>query len=87
MYFKNKATGITWHITDKTHIKRLESDTNYIKVSHDKGTDKDEKPSNSTVDWHELRKIAADKGINTKGLKRDQIEKELAKIGDADVTK
>lgn len=100
MYFKNKTTGITWHITDETHIKRLEGDSNYIKVTNTNTPKTDEivkhepiqdsitdKVDYTSIDWHELRKLAADKGINTKGLKRDEIEKELAKLGDEDVTK
>lgn len=35
----------------------------------------------SKLGWHELRKLAADKGINTKGKKRKQIEN-LLKAGD-----
>ncbi|MDN3956190.1 hypothetical protein [Sporolactobacillus laevolacticus] len=29
MWFQNKLTGVTWHIEDGSHIKRLKADKNY----------------------------------------------------------
>ncbi|WP_176557824.1 hypothetical protein [Sporolactobacillus terrae] len=29
MWFKNKLTGVNWHIVDESHIKRLKADENY----------------------------------------------------------
>lgn len=33
MWFKNKLTGVTWQITDESHIKRLKADKNYETVN------------------------------------------------------
>jgi len=39
------------------------------------------------MEWQELRQFASEKGINTKGMKRKQIEKELLnKLSDENVT-
>lgn len=102
MYLKNKTTGIVWHITDETHQKRLQADSNYLEVTNSKGKEdnetgrheqlndpinkKTEKVGYSMMDWHELRQLASAKGINTKGMKRKELEKELVNLGDEDVT-
>ena len=114
-YFKNKNTGVTWHITNKDHVKRLKADSSYIEVTNtklhqnDKTThNKDVQASNiqkvekntdidtvesekyrielEMMEWHELRQYASEKGINTKSMKRKQIEKELLDLGDENVT-
>lgn len=95
MYFKNKTTGVTWHITDTDHQKRLREDTGYLVVTGTNTNDELQSlPSESvhepvyqnvdfkSLKWNELRKLASENGINVKGLKRDQIEMELAELGD-----
>lgn len=94
MYFKNKKTGIVWHVTDKAHQKRLQADTGYLVVTNSKGQENDlnahkahkknsktEKVDFKNMDWQELRQYATEKGINTHGKKRKQIERELKEVG------
>lgn len=101
MHFKNKTNGVTWHITDKNHIKRLENDSNFVKVEPVDNTKEPTKnPANNTavsnapnkkpseIDWQELRKLASNIGINTHGKKRNEIESEVLALqenGDANV--
>lgn len=99
MYFKNKNTGVTWHITDEAHQKRLQVDRGYFVVSDIKSRETTQTTNRESViesigekvdykklEWQELRNFAIEKGINVHGKKREQIEKELAEIGDINVT-
>lgn len=94
MYFKNRCTGLVWHITDKAHQRRLENDARYIKVEGDIGheltkLDSSESLNDSTTEkadfksmnWNDLRTLASEKGINIHGKKREQIEQELSEVG------
>ncbi|MFT8316651.1 MAG: hypothetical protein ABF651_00090 [Sporolactobacillus sp.] len=50
MWFKNIKTGVTWHIVDESHIKRLKADKNYEVVADPtkpKTTNKKSTPSNA----------------------------------------
>ena len=82
MYFKNKKTGIVWHVTDKDHQKRLLADTDYIVVKKENNEQKQKTVDFKNMDWQKLRKLAVENGINVHGKKRKQIEKELTeKVG------
>lgn len=113
-HFKNKITGVTWHITDDVHIKRLRDDSKFIEVTNTSIQETNETHAHSQIqdsvtevveentenntgvfdekekyrvevemmEWQELRQFASEKGINTKGMKRKQIEKELLDLGD-----
>lgn len=96
MYFKNLKTGVTWHITNKSHQKRLQADSGYLEVSDTKVKESKKEPtlvgnSDTSLEktdikklkWNELRSLASEKGINTKGVKREDIEAELIDRVDA----
>lgn len=94
MYFKNKNTGITWHITDEGHQRRLQANGDYLDVTNSITLKEPETPRSEPVsesvlektdlkslDWQELRKLATESGINIHGLKRKQIERKLLEVG------
>lgn len=50
MHFKNKKTGVTWHITNESHQKRLQASDDYVELSgtntHDVSLEAHSKPVN-----------------------------------------
>ncbi|WP_018923858.1 hypothetical protein [Salsuginibacillus kocurii] len=41
-----------------------------------------EQPDYTTMQWHDLRALAAEKGLQIHGVKRKELEADLQKIGD-----
>lgn len=46
MWFKNRKTGLTWHISDPDHIERLKKDPGYEPIEEPKPKPKPKSQSN-----------------------------------------
>lgn len=66
-------------ITDGKHDEPIQEPQEEPQIEQE--TNSNNQVDYSKLDWHELRKLASDKGVNVKGLKRDEIEN-LLKAGD-----
>lgn len=80
-YFKNKNTGVTWHITNKDHIKRLRADTGYLEVANNKHQEvKETAPSvknKDSISKKVTKKPENNKKSTEKELNRKRIEIEM----------
>jgi hypothetical protein len=75
MWFLNKNTGLKWEIVDKEIIKRLSKDENYKIIEEE-----NKKIDYNSLSWQELKQLASDKGVNTYGMKKDEIIKTLQEM-------
>ena len=74
MWFLNKSTGLKWEVVEGGLCKRLSLDSNYEIIEEEQQIDY------KAIHWQELRKLAIEKGINTKGLKKPDIIAELKRL-------
>lgn len=75
-YFKNKDTGVTWHITNKDHIKRLRNDTGYLEVTNSNVQD-DAETTHSEVVQASVLEVATEKVENTNFTEEQQERKRI----------